>query len=154
MVDYLRVNEFLTFISESELIEYIESQANPDCWLYLLDANNYCVYDENTDYNLSSRSDLIGVELMGVIRYTDKPTNKFEALKHEMGSEAYFKKYVNNDYDKLDPQEQQKQINDWRWKLKFILPVSETTKTQEDLDKYTEYIDKYLELEVENDIKQ
>ncbi len=154
LVDYLRVNEFLTFTSESELIEYIESQANPDCWLYLLDANNYCVYDENTDYNLSSRSDLIGVELMGVIRYTDKPTNKFEALKHEMGSEAYFKKYVNNDYDKLDPQEQQKQINDWRWKLKFILPVSETTKTQEDLDKYTEYIDKYLELEVENDIKQ
>lgn len=149
-LDSLRVNEFLTFENQQQLREYVDNKSNPDCWIYISDSNNYCIYDENTKYNLSGRGDVFGVELIDVMRYTDTPSNKFEALKHEMGSVSYIKKFVEPDFDSLSSDEKQEVINSWRWQLKFVIPVNETIKTKDEIESQLEYADEYLEKEILN----
>lgn len=149
-IDSLRVNEFLTFKTADELIEYTESLEQPECWMYISDSNNYSVYDENTKYNLSGRSGTFGIDLIDVIRYKDNPTNKFEALKHEMGSIPYIKKFVEPEFETLTEDEQTLVINTWRWRLKFIIPVNEAIKTKKELESQLEYANEYLDKEILN----
>ena len=149
-LDSIRINEFLTFNSAEELREYFESKKSPECWMYISDSNNYSIYDENTKYNLSGRTGAFGVDLIDVIRYTDTPQNKFEALKHEMGSIPYIKKFVDPEFEQLSKDEQNELINKWRWQLKFIIPVNESLKTKKDVESQLNYANEYLEKEILN----
>jgi hypothetical protein len=150
VVDSLRINEFLTFKSQEELTEYHASKTQPECWMYISDSNNYAIYDENTQYNLSGRSGIFGVDLLDVIRYTELPTNKFEAFKHEMGSVSYIRKFVDSDYDEYTDEKKDEVVNSWRWRLKFLIPVNELIKTKETIESQLEYANEYLEQEILN----
>ena len=149
-IDSLRVNEFLTFETSQQLKEYVDRKTQPECWMYTSDSNNYAIYDENTKYNLSGRDGMFGVDLIDVIRYTHIPTNKFEALKHEMGSVSYIKKFVEPDYDNLTEVEKTEVVNSWRWRLKFIIPVNESIKTKKTVELQLDYANEYLEKEILN----
>ena len=88
--------------------------------------------------------------MIDVIRYTDTPQNKFEALKHEMGSIPYIKKFVDPEFEQLSKDEQNELINKWRWQLKFIIPVNESLKTKKDVESQLNYANEYLEKEILN----
>lgn len=152
IIDSMRVNEFSTYETADELETYYKSNLEFNCWLFASDANNYCIFDENTEYNLSNREGAFGVDFVGsVIRYTNSPTNPFEALKCEMGSVAYLNKIMKEKTDELTEQDLESLLEEWRWKLKFVSPSADVTKTLKKLETFANYAEDHIKEDILNE---
>jgi hypothetical protein len=145
LIDSIRINDYITFQTESELSEYYNNPTPFDCKMYVDGINNYSIYDENTQYEFHRGKSIIFAHTTEVVRYVENPTTPYEAFKHELGSEAYMKRILGFDLDSMESLEREEFIKNWRWSLKFIMPPIELNKDDVMIREFKHYADNVLD---------